>query len=79
MSHSHTKGASVEDSIRTVARDTSSWFRSSKSGLSDNASAKAFDFPGLYLTRKLNYERNVSHLAIIGDMCSDFIAFRSDL
>ena len=73
------RAASVDDSIRALVREASPRCHFLKSGLRDNASIKTFDFPGLYLTRKLNYERNVSHLAIIGDMCSDFIAVRSDL
>ena len=70
--------ANVDDLTRALARDTLSWCRCSKSGLRDNASAKTFDLPGLYSTLKLNSEKNVSHLAILGERCGEFIAVRSD-
>ena len=70
--------ANVDDSTCAFARDTLSWCLASKSGLRDKASAKTFDLPGLYSTLKLNSEKNVSHLAILGERCGEFIAVRSD-
>ena len=72
------RGASVDDSFRDLARDTSSTCRFSKSGLRDKASAKTSDFPGLYATSNIISEKNVSHLAILGDRCGEFIAVRID-
>ena len=72
------RAASVDDSIRALVREASPRCHFLKSGLRDNASVKTFDFPGLYSIGKLYSEKNVSHLAILGDRCGEFITVRND-